>query len=375
MARRLPQSQPHAASRSVDLDVRPVERPAVVEHLARRSSVGGGMVPLRDPGLARRAPTRRAGGRPDDADDPARPCGVAWPRTSAPATPARRPRWRSRQLSAARPMPNRISLNWSHSAWNSGSRSISGVRGPRQVDRRPGDDPARPRAHHGHRRRRGTPPRTIEWVTSRVVRRPLGPDALQLEVEPLAGHLVERAERLVEQQDLGLDDQRPGDGDPLAHAARQLRGPGVLEALEADQLDEVGDRVVGAPRHAADLERQPDVGRRPTATAAAPRPGTRCRGGGCCARPRGRLAVHERLARWSAARGRRGSAGSWTCRSPTGPSSATKAPCRRVEVDAVERDDRSSRPTLELLGQARAATMPSPCARPRSAASARSRLR
>ena len=80
--------------------------------------------------------------------------------------------------------------------------------------------------------------------------RPLGPDALQLEVEALAGHLVERAERLVEQQHLRLDHERPGDGDPLAHAARELRGPRLLEALEPDELDEVVDRA-GRDLHAA----------------------------------------------------------------------------------------------------------------------------
>ena len=88
-------------------------------------------------------------------------------------------------------------------------------------------------------------------MTSSVVHGPLGPDALQLEVEPLAGHLVERAERLVEQQHLRLDHQRPGDGDPLAHAARELRGPGLLEALEPDELDEAS---IVSP---ADLRRRP----------------------------------------------------------------------------------------------------------------------
>ena len=77
--------------------------------------------------------------------------------------------------------------------------------------------------------------------------RPLGPDPLQLEVEPLAGHLVERAERLVEQQHLRLDHERTGDRDPLAHAAGELRRPGLLEALEPDQLDEVVDRARTRP--------------------------------------------------------------------------------------------------------------------------------
>ena len=73
--------------------------------------------------------------------------------------------------------------------------------------------------------------------------RPLGPDALQLEVQALAGHLVERAERLVEQQDLRLDHERTRDRDALAHAARELRGPRLLEALEADELDQPVDHA------------------------------------------------------------------------------------------------------------------------------------
>ena len=73
MARRLPHSQPHAASRSVDLDVRPVERPPVVDHLRddRRSAAGSRCPSRTRP--ARRSPRRTS--RPtiaDDAADPAR---------------------------------------------------------------------------------------------------------------------------------------------------------------------------------------------------------------------------------------------------------------------------------------------------------------
>ncbi len=47
-------------------------------------------------------------------------------------------------------------------------------------------------------------------------------DALQLELEPLAQLEVERAERLVEEQDVGPVHERPGECDPLLLAARQL---------------------------------------------------------------------------------------------------------------------------------------------------------
>jgi hypothetical protein len=84
------------------------------------------------------------------------------------------------------------------------------------------------------------------------------PDAQQLEVEPLAGHVVERAERLVEQQHRWLHHERAGDRDPLAHAAGELRRPGLLEAAQADEVDQLVDvRLVGLL--AGDLERQPDV--------------------------------------------------------------------------------------------------------------------
>ena len=146
---------------------------------------------------------------------------------------------------------------------------------------------------------------------------PLRPDPLQLEVEALAGHLVERAERLVEQQHLGLGDQRAGDRDALAHAAGQLRRPGLLEALEADELDEVGDRRVGAtgdagrPRAAGgcSLDRAPRQQRRvlegdAEVVAAA----------GDRRAPRRAPAPPRRRRR----RGRRGCAAPSTCRSPTG---------------------------------------------------------
>ena len=52
---------------------------------------------------------------------------------------------------------------------------------------------------------------------------------------------VEGAERLVEQQHLRLQDECPGEGDPLLLAAGQLRRPALLEPAEADQLDRLAD--------------------------------------------------------------------------------------------------------------------------------------
>ena len=62
----------------------------------------------------------------------------------------------------------------------------------------------------------------IEWVTNTTV----VPVRSQIRrtscVHPLAGHLVERPERLVHEQDRRLEGERPGDRDALLHAAREL---------------------------------------------------------------------------------------------------------------------------------------------------------
>ena len=54
---------------------------------------------------------------------------------------------------------------------------------------------------------------------------------------------VERAERLVEQQHLGLVDDRPRERDPLALAAGQLDRLALAEAREPDHVE----RGLGAP--------------------------------------------------------------------------------------------------------------------------------
>src|SRR6266540_114937 len=55
----------------------------------------------------------------------------------------------------------------------------------------------------------------------------------------VARHRVERAERLVHEQDLGVVAQGPSDGDALAHAAGELPRERLLEALQADELGQL----------------------------------------------------------------------------------------------------------------------------------------
>ena len=88
----------------------------------------------------------------------------------------------------------------------------------------------------------------------------LRPDLEQLHVEPLPRHLVQRAERLVHQEQRGRERQRASDRHALLHASGQL--PRMV-AGERGELHEVEHRVdaLAAPRAAPaqHLERQRDV--------------------------------------------------------------------------------------------------------------------
>ena len=57
----------------------------------------------------------------------------------------------------------------------------------------------------------------------------VGPDLADEDLHVLLGLHVQRAERLVEQQHLGLAGQRPGDRDPLPLAAGELLGQGLAQ--------------------------------------------------------------------------------------------------------------------------------------------------
>ena len=66
-------------------------------------------------------------------------------------------------------------------------------------------------------------------------------DPLELDLHLLAQLEVERAERLVEEEDGGSVDERPGQRDPLRLAAGDLGRLALLEAGQLDQLEHVGD--------------------------------------------------------------------------------------------------------------------------------------
>ena len=86
------------------------------------------------------------------------------------------------------------------------------------------------------------------------------PESEELDVEALPGQGVERAERLVEEEDRRVEGERPGQRDPLAHPAREMVGSGAGEPVETDQLEQLVAaclaRLAGA---AGQLERVGDV--------------------------------------------------------------------------------------------------------------------
>ena len=89
-----------------------------------------------------------------------------------------------------------------------------------------------------------------------------GPQRQQLAVEPLPREFVERAERLVHQQQVRRGDERAGDRRTHLHAARELAREMAGEIGQADQRERGIDIALGGgARHAGEIERQPDVGR------------------------------------------------------------------------------------------------------------------
>ena len=70
-------------------------------------------------------------------------------------------------------------------------------------------------------------------------------DPHQFELQFFASLRIERAERLVHQQQIGLDGERAREIAPLLHAARDLRRVEAAEIGQPDELEQVAD----APLH------------------------------------------------------------------------------------------------------------------------------
>ena len=136
-------------------------------------------------------------------------------------------------------------------------------RGPLDVDRVLLDDPTRParQQHHpvaeAHR---------LAHVVGHEEHREAGlaPEPLELVVQHVAGHGVERAERLVHEQDVGLLRERARERDALAHAAGELVRALVAEGAEVHEVEElVGLGPALAPSATLrELQRELDVAAR-----------------------------------------------------------------------------------------------------------------
>jgi hypothetical protein len=109
----------------------------------------------------------------------------------------------------------------------------------RQLDGHECLDATRARRHH--RDAVGHENRFIDVVRDEEHRLPVGfPDAEQELLHQRACLVVKRAERLVEQQDLGIVGERAGQGGSLLHAAGELLGEVIFEAFQPDLRNQPG---------------------------------------------------------------------------------------------------------------------------------------
>ena len=145
-------------------------------------------------------------------------------------------------------------------------------------------------------------------------------DVAHLLAQPLAQVRRRARERLVEQQDLGLEHERAGDRDPLLLAARELARVARAQAGEADELEHCVDLFADrAPGQAAQLQAEGDVARTPSCGSRARGSGTPCRSG--ASRAARRSSSSPSISDAAAARALEAAdhaAARWTCRSRRG---------------------------------------------------------
>ena len=91
--------------------------------------------------------------------------------------------------------------------------------------------------------------------------RPFRPDAQQLEAHFIAGERIKRRERLVHQQNVGIEQQRPGDGDALLHAAGEFINALGGKIRKSDERKELvrTDLVLGADAAVFVAQRERDI--------------------------------------------------------------------------------------------------------------------
>src|SRR6185437_4765086 len=121
------------------------------------------------------------------------------------------------------------------------------------------DDAAGPRRHHHDAARQehrlGNRVRDEDHRLAGAL-----PQLEELLVEPVADDLVECAERLVHEEEVGVERQRARDRDALLHAARELPREFAFEPVELDQLDDPRRALeLFLFRQAHDLQGQRDV--------------------------------------------------------------------------------------------------------------------
>ncbi len=164
-------------------------------------------------------------------------------------------------------------------------------------------------------------------VTNTMVFLALLPDAQEFEVHLLARQRIERAERLVHQDQLRIVHQRTRDGRALLHAARQLVGVLVLGSPSARRGRAGRGRARGSPPSAArGFRREAGRCRSRDATSATMAAGTPCR---CRARDRTRCdALPMRTSPESSGCRPARIFSSVVLPQPEGPTSATSSPAR-----------------------------------------------